>query len=150
MSDEENNNAGMGDVRPQGNADAGGNPRKQKHSTGTRGKFLVIPPHPDTTFNDEEFLTLLEGSLSLSIEEKVRVADAVPRLKQQQIDDLFRIFNEEKERFAELSKEAGDKVEELKARRERELDMAKSEEAEEGEADDDAAEAERLKRDLGL
>ncbi len=156
MSEEDQQNGGLGDA---GNAQsddsanptgAGNDPTKQKYTTGTKGKFLIIPPHPDTTFDDTEFLELLEGSLSLSIAEKVRVADAIPRLKQQQIDDLIRIFNEEKERFAELAKEAGDKVQELKDRRERELDMASTKEKEEEEADDEAAEAERLKRDLGL
>jgi len=34
------------------------------------GHIFVIPPHPNTQFDEENFLTLLEGSISLTMEEK--------------------------------------------------------------------------------
>jgi len=44
------------------------------------GNLFVIPPHPNTTFDEANFLVLLEGSISLTMEEKKRVIEAIPRL----------------------------------------------------------------------
>ena len=48
----------------------------------------------------KEFVNLLLGSLLLSIVEKERVLDAMPRLSKTQIDELIIIFNDEKEKFS--------------------------------------------------
>lgn len=115
------------------------------------GKFhFKIPPHPKTTFDEKNFLTLLEGSISLTLEEKQRVIDAIPRLSIEQINELIKIFEEEKEKFAELEKEYGDDVKKLKAEREREFEMAEVKKEEMSEAEDEAAQAEALKKQLGL
>ncbi len=75
---------------------------------------FTIPPHPNTQFDDKNFLTLLEGSISLTLEEKQRVIDAIPRLSIEQINELIKIFEEEKEKFSELEKEFSDDVSRLK------------------------------------
>jgi len=48
----------------------------------------------------KEFADLLLGSFSLSIEEKERVLDAMPRLSKEEINELIVIFNEEKIKFS--------------------------------------------------
>jgi hypothetical protein len=111
---------------------------------------FVIPPHPKTTFDEKNFLTLLEGSISLTLEEKQRVIDAIPRLSIEQINELIKIFEEEKVKFAELEKEYGDDVKKLKAEREKEFDMAETKKEEMSEAEEEAAQAEALKKQLGL
>ena len=63
-----------------------------------------LPPHPNTEFDEEKFLALVEGSLSLTIKEKKRVVEAVGRITQEQIEELFKIFEEEKKKFTTLDK----------------------------------------------
>ncbi len=112
--------------------------------------LFTIPPHPKTTFDEAKFLTLLEGSISLTLEEKKRVIEAIPRLSIEQINELLNIFEEEKVKFAELEKEFGDDVATLKNQREKEIEIEKIHEEELGEADEDAAAAEALKAQMGL
>ena len=137
MTDEDNKVQAQGAT--SGNA---GNAAKKHH--------FVIPPHPKTTFDEEYFLNLLEGSISLTLEEKQRVIDAIPRLSIEQINELIKIFEEEKVKFAELEKEYGDDVKKLKAEREKEFEMAETKKEEMSEAEKEAAEAEALKKQLGL
>ena len=63
---------------------------------------FAIPPHPNTIFDEEELLNYVEGSLTLTLEEKQRVVDAITRLDQAQIDELLRLLHEEKQKFMEL------------------------------------------------
>lgn len=130
---------------PAGSQDDGQTPVTQGS-----GYTFVIPPHPDTTFDEQNFLTLLEGSISLTLEEKKRVIDAIPRLSLEQINELVKIFEEEKVKFSELEKEFGDDVAKLKQQRVKELEIEKIREEEAGEADEDAAAAEALKSQMGL
>ena len=111
---------------------------------------LIIPPHPKTTFDEKNFSVLLEGSISLTLEEKQRVIDAIPRLSIDQINELIKIFEEEKVKFAELEKEYGDDVKKLKAERQREFISAEDKKEEMSEAEEEAAQAEALKKQLGL
>ncbi len=122
----------------------------QTSVTTSSGYTFVIPPHPNTTFDEQQFLTLLEGSISLTLEEKKRVIDAIPRLSLEQINELVKIFEEEKVKFAELEKEFGDDVAKLKQQRVKELEIEKIREEESGEADEDAAAAAALKEQMGL
>jgi formylglycine-generating enzyme required for sulfatase activity len=64
--------------------------------------------HPLTTFDEARFTELLRGSLSLSISEKLRVAHAVPTLSQFQIDELFKVFEDELVEFEKLKPTEGD------------------------------------------
>jgi hypothetical protein len=63
----------------------------------------VVPPHPEVTFDEQRFLTLLRGSISLTRDEKWRIIQAIPKLSQFQIDELQKILEEEKRKFSELS-----------------------------------------------
>ena len=64
---------------------------------------IQTPAHPETTFDEQMFLTLLRGSISLTRDEKWRIIQAVPKLSQFQIDELQKILEEEKRKFSELS-----------------------------------------------
>ena len=58
--------------------------------------------HPLSEFDEKYFLDLLEHSLSLSLFEKKRVVDAIPTLSQFQIDELHKVFEDEREEFKKL------------------------------------------------
>lgn len=64
---------------------------------------VVIPDHPETSFDEQKFLTLLRGSISLTRDEKWRIIQAIPKLSQFQIDELQKILEEEKFKFSQLS-----------------------------------------------
>lgn len=64
---------------------------------------IQMPAHPNTTFDEEFFLSLLRGSISLTRDEKWRIIHAVPKLSQFQVDELQKILEEEKKKFSELS-----------------------------------------------
>ncbi len=124
-------------------------PNARAGQLGVRGKHIfTIPAHPNTTFDEENFLILLEGSISLTMEEKKRVIDAIPRLKIEQINELIKIFEEEKQKFSELEKEFSDDVAKLKKEREKEIHMGEIKQEEQTESVSEAEEAEALKRKL--
>ncbi|MBI3336559.1 hypothetical protein HYZ98_03275 [Candidatus Peregrinibacteria bacterium] len=64
---------------------------------------IVVPLHADTTFDEQGFLKLLRGSISLTRDEKWRIIQAVPKLSQFQVDELQKILEEERHKFGELS-----------------------------------------------
>ncbi len=64
---------------------------------------VIIPEHPETKFDEQNFLSLLRGSISLTRDEKWRIIQAVPKLSQFQIDELQKILEEEKFKFSQLS-----------------------------------------------
>lgn len=126
-------------------------PNARQGQLSTRdGHLFTIPPHPNTQFDEDNFLKLLEGSISLTMEEKKRVIDAIPRLSIEQINELISIFEEEKQKFSELEKEFADDVAKLKAEREKEIAVTEMKQEEQGEDEAAQAEAEALKKQLGL
>jgi len=64
---------------------------------------VAIPAHAEAKFDDQQFLTLLRGSISLTRDEKWRIVQAVPKLSQFQIDELQKILDEERFKFSQLS-----------------------------------------------
>lgn len=64
-------------------------------------KFIKRPPH-NLQFDEDYFYTMLAGTISLTLDEKRRVIEAIPRLSQIQIDELIRILEEEKGKFSQL------------------------------------------------
>lgn len=80
-----------------------GNYRFGTISDGLNNDKVVIPDHPETAFDEQRFLTLLRGSISLTRDEKWRIIQAVPKLSQFQIDELQKILDEEKFKFSQLS-----------------------------------------------
>lgn len=73
----------------------------------------LVSIHPLSEFEERVFLDLLEHSLSLSVTEKKRVIDAIPTLSQFQIDELTKVFVDEREEFKKLLEKEGDTIKEL-------------------------------------
>ena len=69
--------------------------------------------HPLSDFDEASFIDLLEHSLSLSVFEKKRVIDAIPTLSQFQIDELVKVFEDEREEFKKLLAKEGETIREL-------------------------------------
>ena len=111
---------------------------------------VKIPPHPNTKFDEKKFVELLAGSISLTITEKKRIIEAIPQLSQFQIDELMKIFEEEKAKFAELEKKHAEQVKELEEKHKeswKDLEAQKEEDKKRGEEE---KEAEDIKKSLGL
>jgi len=73
---------------------------------------ITLPAH-ELTFDEARFLNLLAGSISLTKDEKKKIIDSVPKLRQQQVDELMRIFDEERTKFVELSEKHGPQLKKL-------------------------------------
>ncbi len=114
-------------------------------------RFLV---HPLTTFDETSFVNLLEHSLSLSTFEKKRVIDAIPTLSQFQIDELVKVFEDERIEFRKLMPTEGEIIKGLVVKAQNEWEQLKDIYIEEQKAqvvaNADAQKAEDLKKSLGL
>lgn len=126
-------------------------PRPKSSNDEIYERFLV---HPLTSFDEKSFMDLLEHSLSLSTFEKKRVIDAIPTLSQFQIDELIKVFEDERVEFRKLMPTEGEIIKWLviKAQNEWEQlkDIYKEEVKAQSAADIDAKKAEDLKKSLGL
>jgi hypothetical protein len=114
-------------------------------------RFLV---HPLTTFDESVFMDLLEHSLSLSTFEKKRVIDAIPTLSQFQIDELVKVFEDERVEFRKLMPTEGEIIKGLVVKAQNEWEQLKDiyieEEKANAKANADAAKADELKKSLGI
>jgi hypothetical protein len=82
---------------------------------GIEGEFqtpIKLPEHK-LNIDESKFLRLLAGSVSLMKDEKKRIIEAVPKLTQQQVDELIRILEEEKQKFSELDMQHKDQLDNL-------------------------------------
>jgi hypothetical protein len=118
-----------------------------------RDEFLAsakIPPHPNTQFDEQKFLMLLAGSISLTMNEKKNIVGAVSQLSQFQIDELMRIFEEEQEKFTELEKKHAEQVAELEKQHSTSPEAQQDKTAEEQQKAAEEQQAEDIKKQLGL
>lgn len=110
---------------------------------------VKIPSH-GLTFDEQYFLWLLAGSISLTIDEKRKIVESIPRLKQEQIEELIRILEEERSKFQELSPKHGDQLKKLELRHDQEwMDFEISVKAG-NKASEDQAKADEIRKKLGL
>jgi len=110
---------------------------------------VKIPAH-SLSFDENLFLRLLAGSISLSRDEKKRIIDTIPKLKQSQVDELIRIFEEEKFKFSQLSKKHVPQLEKLAKQHYQEwMDLETSYQSEQKKATDQAA-ADEIRKSLGI
>lgn len=97
-------------------------------------------------------MELLEHSLSLSTFEKKRVIDAIATLSQFQIDELVKVFEDERVEFRKLMPTEGEIIKGLVVKAQNEWEQLKDIYTEElnaqNKADDDARKAEELKKTL--
>ena len=126
-------------------------PRPKTPNDDIAGRFLV---HPLTSFDEISFINLLEHSLSLSTFEKKRVIDAIPTLSQFQIDELVKVFEDERVEFRKLMPTEGEIIKWLVTKAQNEWEQLKDIYTEELKAQEfasaDAKKAEELKKSLGL
>ncbi len=111
---------------------------------------ITVPAHPNTTFDETYFVQLLAGSISLTIDEKKKIIEAIPKLSQHQIDELIKIFEEEKRKFAELAEKHADQINKLKAQHQQEWEMYELEQKKQQQSGEDAKKAEDIRKQLGL
>lgn len=113
-----------------------------------------IVTHPLTNFDETKFLDLLEHSLSLSTFEKKRVIDSIPNLSQFQIDELMKVFEDERVEFRKLVTTEGEIIKGLVIKAQNEWEQLKEiydEETRAAEQDRlDAQKVEEMKKNLGL
>lgn len=126
-------------------ANAGNQQQKQDFIASVK-----IPPHPNTKFDEKVFVELLAGSISLTINEKYKIIQAIPQLSQFQIDELIKIFQEEQQKFAELEKKHAAEVAQLEKEHEGTPQDLSSKAEEEVRKKKEDEEAEALRKSLGL
>lgn len=114
----------------------------------------LVSFHPLTQFDEKEFVDLLEHSLSLSVAEKKRVVDAIPTLSQYQIDELKKVFTEERDEFRKLMPKEGETIKKLVVDKKAEWKQLKQIYIDElknrQKANEDQGKIEDLKKTLGL
>jgi hypothetical protein len=111
---------------------------------------IPIPEHPNTKFDERKFLQLLTGSISLLKAEKWKIVESIPKLSQFQIDELMKILEEEKSKFAELSKEHGQQLQQLEENAGREMLEIAAALAEDTDEDKSEDQADQIRKNLGL
>jgi len=138
-------------VPPQDAGHPSAPPRAKTPNDRILPRFQV---HPFTQFDEKSFMDLLEHSLSLSTFEKKRVIDAIPTLSQFQIDELVKVFEDERVEFRKLMGSEGEIIKGLVIKAQNEWEQLKDiydeEEKSNAQSMKDAQKAEALKKQLGL
>jgi len=110
---------------------------------------IKLPAH-NLSFNEDYFLNLLAGSISLTKAEKKKIIDSMPKLRQAQVDELIRIFDEERNKFIELSPKHGSQLKKLEDEHHadwKDIEMSYKQDAAK---ESDAAAADDIRKQLGL
>ncbi len=111
---------------------------------------ITIPAHPETTFDEQLFLMLLRGSISLTRDEKWRILQAVPRLSQFQVDELQKILDEERKKFGELSPKHLLQLQKLEVRHVEDWRDLQGVSQQQAVQQQDQSEADAIRKQLGL
>ena len=110
---------------------------------------IVLPKH-ELKFDENNFLKLLAGSISLSKEEKKRIIDTVSKLSQYQIDELVKIFEEEQRKFSELDTKHKEQLQVLEQKHAAEWSALELEyQQSQAQGEEDSA-ADDIRKSLGL
>lgn len=112
-------------------------------------QHVKLPAH-SLQINENEFLLLLAGSISLSKDEKKKIITSIPKLRQEQINELVRIFQEERRKFAELSQKHVAQLEKLAQQHAAEWEDIEMEYVAETKKHDEAQQADEIRKQLGL
>ena len=113
-------------------------------------ELKVKCPPSALKFDEDKFIKLLAGSISLSKDEKKKIVESVPKLKIEQIEELIRIFEEEKEKFAALSKKHVPQLEKLAEQHYQEWMQLEAEFEGEQKKQADKQKAEEIRKNLGI
>lgn len=139
-----------------GAGDNGATPQTQTMVPKTSNEEILLRAeiHPLTEFDHVKFIDLLEHSLSLSTFEKKRVIDAIPILSQFQIDELTKVFEDERNEFKKLLATEWETIKNLVVKANNEWEQLKiiytEEEAQAQKQDEEQAKIEEMKKSLGL
>lgn len=138
----------MGDqgaaVQPQGDPNYKFGERMKTFKT-----TVNIPAHK-LSFDEDKFLNLLAGSISLTKDEKKKIVDSIPKLRQDQVDELMRIFEEEREKFIELSAKHSAQLKKLEDQHAADWKDIEVEYKATEKSSEDANKAEEIRKQLGL
>ena len=125
-----------------------------RQKTSNENLLKRVSVHPLTSFDEAKFLDLLEHSLSLSTFEKKRVIDSVSNLSQFQIDELMKVFEDERIEFRKLVATEGEIIKGLVVKAQNEWEQLKDIYTEEVRAAEqarlDEQKADEIKKTLGL
>jgi len=111
---------------------------------------VTAPAHPETKFDEQKFLSLLRGSISLTRDEKWRIIQSIPKLSQFQIDELQKILEEEKRKFAELSPKHLLQLQKLEQRHSEDWKDLQSLTVQASARQDEQQKADEIRKQLGL
>lgn len=127
-----------------------GNYRFGSISAAAANDNIKAPAHPTTQFNEELFLTLLRGSISLTRDEKWRIIQAIPKLSQFQIDELQKILSEEKNKFSILSPKHLSQLQKLEQKHTEDWKDLQSITIQENVKQTEESQADEIRKQLGL
>ena len=138
----------------------GGTPPKQEPEDTTPANFQLgsrlpkvitvkIPAH-SLNFDEQKFLNLLAGSISLTKEEKLRIIESIPKLRQSQIDELIRIFEEERFKFSQLSAKHVEQLKKLEDQHFADWNDIELQQKASEKKNEDVSKAEAIRKQLGL
>lgn len=111
---------------------------------------VTVPAHPETKFDEQKFLTLLRGSISLTRDEKWRIIQAIPKLSQFQIDELQKILEEERRKFSELSPKHLSQLMKLEQKHGEDWKDLQSITVQQGAREEEKNQADEIRKQLGL
>lgn len=111
---------------------------------------IAVPEHAGATFDEQHFLTLLRGSISLTRDEKWRIIQAIPKLSQFQVDELQKILEEEQRKFSELSPKHLVQLMKLEQRHAQDWQDLQGITQQQSVKQDDQAQADEIRKQLGL
>ena len=111
---------------------------------------ISVPAHPETQFDEQKFLTLLRGSISLTRDEKWRIIQAIPKLSQFQIDELQKILEEERKKFSELSPKHLLQLMKLEQKHSEDWKDLQSVTVQQGAQEEEQQKADEIRKQLGL
>ena len=113
-------------------------------------ELKIKAPASELKFDEVYFIRLIAASISLSKDEKKKIIESIPKLKQAQIDELIRIFEEEKQKFAALSKKHVPQLEKLADQHYNDWMDLESESQRDIKAEEDQSKADEIRKNLGL
>lgn len=119
-------------------------------STKTSNDNIVVPNHPEAKFDEQQFLSLLRGSISLTRDEKWRIIQAIPKLSQFQIDELQKILEEERKKFSELSPKHLLQLQKLEQKHSDDWKDLQSITVQETAKEEEGQQADEIRKQLGL
>ena len=130
------------------------NAQTPRQKTSNENLLKRVSVHPLTSFDESKFLDLLEHSLSFSTFEKKRVIDSVSNLSQFQVDELMKVFEDERVEFRKLVATEGEIIKGLVVKVQNEWEQLKDIYTEEARAAEqarlDEQKADEIKKTLGL